>query len=242
MNCCYKNLSAITLSIFILLISDNLQAQETPVSDSIIYTMAFDALFGTDQNLINGRKYTPAYPLAPGHPYLDEKDFFNGTVTINGILYSEVKLKYNIHEQRIILEYITQTGGIKHLVLNSHLIDQFTLSDKLFKKVEINGQQPSFYQVIVVDDLSLFYLWKKKLVLNSGSASSYYKYSDQNRTSYLFDGENFHEFRNSKTFYSIIPSEIAKEMKMYIRKNRIDIKTAEDIRMIQLLEKWQQLL
>ncbi len=238
----FSNVLRLLLIIFFLVVSSVSKAQDTLVADSLLYTMNFDELFGLDQNLINGRRYVPAYPLAPGHPYLDEDEFQTGAITVCGVHYTDVWLKYNINEQRIVMEYTSRNGGKDHLLLNNHLIDQFEISDRLFKKLKLTGLQPQFYQIITSGNLTLLYFWKKNLVLNSGSSRSYYKYSGQFRVSHLLVGQNIYKLKRRKSFYALIPPDIVKEIKFYVRDNNIDIKSAGDEQMRLLLDKWQELL
>ena len=55
--------------------------------------------------MVNGVKYEYPFINSGGHPFLGEDKFFIGYVVINGRQYTDLKIKYDICIQKIVLNY-----------------------------------------------------------------------------------------------------------------------------------------
>ncbi|GAH52909.1 unnamed protein product [marine sediment metagenome] len=65
----------------------------------------FDQSYGADYELVNGVKYEYLFFISSGHPFLGEDRFYTGYAVINGRQYPDLKIKYDIYIQRIILNH-----------------------------------------------------------------------------------------------------------------------------------------
>lgn len=77
-----------------------------------------------NQVLHNGRIWRNLYYLIEGDQFLFSKKFLPGSVAINGKIFSNVSLKYDIYKDEILTP--VDTGGI--LQLNKELTDSFSIS------------------------------------------------------------------------------------------------------------------
>lgn len=213
------------------------------VSQSQLKTHSIDEIYSLDQSLINGRRYTPPHPSTTGHPFLGDNSFSSGELVIRGIKYSNQKIKYDINKQSIVLEYVKITGGPDHIILNNEFIESFIIDNKKFIKIENDSTLlPGFYHCISAGNIQVLNYWKKDLVLNNGSNTSYYKYSDDIKIFFLRTNNITTRFRNNKSFYKLWPKKIANELRIFAKKNNIILKNAPDDKILKLLYKCNDLI
>lgn len=103
---------ALYLAIFIFLFSTlPLLGQEGGVDSQQGYAQLVARAYGQDQELVNGMQYYNRNPRSMGHPYLLEGWAHQGSLTIRGVLYSPIWLKYDIYAQQVEVDYSTASGG-----------------------------------------------------------------------------------------------------------------------------------
>src|SRR4030043_225270 len=95
------NLSYLISGIFLLFIfSDSRGQVNKSLAADILYSH-FNTLYKLDQNLINGVKYYKSHEAVSGSEFfLDEKSS-SGNITVNGIKYQNVLLKYDLINQDV---------------------------------------------------------------------------------------------------------------------------------------------
>lgn len=108
------------------------QPVKTSVPDLDSLSEYIQMKYGLDQDLFNGLQYYARFPLYNGDPFFPEDSFHKGSVTIRGVMYENVRLKYNSYSQYLILEYTDFQGRYNHLRLNNIHIDSFQLGSYHF--------------------------------------------------------------------------------------------------------------
>ncbi len=230
-------LGILQVILLILLCLKSNFAQSTRMNDSIIlnWKLYFNQLYGTDYNLINGTRYVNLYPTAEGHPFLGEDDFYRGNIVINNISYSNVEIKYDICNQKIILQYPYFSGNKDKIVLNEEFIEEFETYGRLFRKYLFPETGSRFYQVVSEGNIYCLYRWKKDL-LKGSSTQSFYKYSPEKHFSYLVIDNELCSFNGRKSFLELFPGEYHKEILLFLRSNKIWLRDASDMQMRQLMD------
>ena len=197
--------------------------------------LAFDRLYGLDQNLVNGIRYKPEYPGSDGHPFLEDWQITAGSVRINNLLYNGVRLGYNIHNQTLILEYLNFAGAPEQIVLHNKFIDEFTLGEKQFKKMAFEETGTAFFQVIKDEEIRCLYLWSKSLNRSTTSVSGFYFYSDPKRKIFLWKDGQLFEVNSKKSFVKRFDVKHQKPIKQFFKQWRIQMKSVTDSQMHNLL-------
>ena len=195
-------------------------------SQSQAFTEQVVRAYGQDQELVNGLQYYNRNPRAMGHPYLLEGWVHQGSVRIRGNLYPDVWLKYDIHQQQVEVEYKTMNGADNQVILVGDRLDEFTIGDQYFKKIELNGETEQIYQVIGEGRMILYIGWRKKLVPVSGDSRFIEEFSPPKRTYYLELDGSVYPFTSKKSFVALFPKEIQKDMRRLMKSNRLLIRTA----------------
>ena len=196
---------------------------ERPSND---FTELVDRAYGQDQELVNGMQYYNRNPRAMGHPYLLEGWVHEGSVRIRGKLYPDVWLRYDIEAQQVEVEYRTMSGADNQVILVLDRLDEFTIGDQQFKRIQLDGEQEQIYQFIGDGRMILYIGWRKKLVPVSGDSRFIEEFSPPKRMYYLDLDGTVYPFSNKKSFVGLFPKEIQKDMRKLIKSNRLLIRTA----------------
>lgn len=209
-----------------LLSTDKTQAQSS---------MPFlEMIYGMDPLLFNGKRYTYFPPLSfRGTQFLYDKDTLSGSVVLRGKTYDRLKLKYDIYNQELILHYRDNNAVINQLVVSDAWLESFDLLDAHFV-VELPEKQ--IYQVLGEGPIRIFYTWHKGLFLQNRLGVTNYSFTEPIRKMYLDDGDTRERFKNNKSFLSLFNNTFREDIRKYLRRNRINVRQADDRKMRGLLE------
>ena len=217
---------------FFLSLSLHAQSLRSPDPDSDSLSSYIQSKYGLDQELFNGFQYYKRFIKYKGDPFFPDDSFYEGSVSIGGEDYNQLRLKYNCFSQFLVLEYTDYQGRYNQLRLNTDHIDSFQLGSDYFRKLSLFGEEALFYQVFSSGPVSCYIHWKKMINATSDDMQYSHEYSRPLRTYNInFRGE-IQAFNNRKSFLSIFPESMAGEIKKYLRKVRFPFKEAapDDIR------------
>ncbi|UCH15754.1 MAG: hypothetical protein JSV22_07245 [Bacteroidales bacterium] len=210
-------------------------AQWIEQSRVLALNSSFYDVYNLDGHLISGRKYFNRYPNAPGHPFFSSDEFKQGKVIVNGILYNDVLLKFDIVNQELVLQFSNVHGGNDQIILSSENISEFELDGRVFRKYEFPGKGKTYLQVLADNKITCLYSWKKSLISQRYSLDNPYKYSEQVSKAYLLINNHFIGFRGNSSFLKIFPGELHQEIKRFLKTNKINLKSASDNTVRQLV-------
>ncbi len=142
--------------------------------------------YGPDQHLVNGIEYINLHIRTTGHKFLDEDEFYNGRVVIDGKVYKDVFLKYDIFNQQVLLLIDHHSGGNKQLILNNLRIDEFEINGRIFHKYTFPGTGTLFYQVIGNDEMACLYHFKKQEIPRAIDQYTLAEFTNVQKRSYLY--------------------------------------------------------
>ncbi|OFY70135.1 MAG: hypothetical protein A2Y71_12340 [Bacteroidetes bacterium RBG_13_42_15] len=118
---------------------------------------SFRKTYSFDQELVNGIFYENPYWKALGHPFLLENQFYTGTLVYHGKRYDHVEMKYDIYEQKMLINYQFNDKQLNILLLNE-FISEFSFNGKMFGFFSFSEMKPAFFQVIAGgNDLKCLY-------------------------------------------------------------------------------------
>ena len=173
------------------------------------------------QTLYNGRLWRNQYN-ARGYQFLFSPEFLKGSLTISGKSFDNLKIKYDISSDDVII--FTDQGIM--LQLNKELIDLFSIThnnqDWQFKKLETDSinSLSGFVNVLYKGRLSLYVKYKKQLVLPSLN-NMYYSFSQVNNIYIAREGRLFRV--NTKVELLSLLKDHKQQVRSYIRSNKIKI-------------------
>ena len=126
--------------------SNLLTSQPNYIDKNPNYYSVLDS-FSKEENrsIYNGLEYFDIYRCwdTDNNKFYQSYDFFNGTVVYDGEPFFNLKLKYNLLDDLIILEFVNKK--VNYLQLNSNMVESFFLGDSKFVRLPINEELASFY-------------------------------------------------------------------------------------------------
>ena len=235
--------SGIVGSVVLLLVTiyQPLLSQETSDWSILEISDHAEEKYGPDMVLFSGEKYHYPYRAALGVPFLNTSRTDNASVQVNGVVYENQDLKYDIYNQLIVLEFNDMNGALNSIILRNEILDQFILDDRLFKKFPKEGSAERFGQVIYEGEISCFYFWKKRYSVDSKVGQNQYSFSDPIRQSYLMTDGKVILYKGKRSFLNCIPAQERVQIKAFMKKNRIRIRKESDTDMRVFLKNINQI-
>jgi hypothetical protein len=182
--------------------------------------------YGLDQELYNGFQFYTHLLKYKGDPYFPEDSFYEGSVSLGGTEYDQIRLKYNGFSQDLILEYTDFQGRYNQLNLISSRIDSFRLGSYCFKKLYLQSGKSLFYQELKAGRLTCYIHWRKDINATRDDMDYSHEYSRPLGTFYLSYKEKLHSFSNRSSYLSIFPESLHSGLKRYFRQQRLSLKKA----------------
>lgn len=222
-------LQILLTSCLALILTGPIEAQQvkTGVTDSDSLSWYIQKKYGLDQELYNGFQYYERYVQYIGDPFFPENSFFKGSVTLRGIQYDDVHLKYDSYSQHLILEYNDFQNRYNQLILNSIHADSFQLGTSCFEKLSIYGEQPLFYQVLNSGPVTCYVHWMKDITSVSYDFQHTHEFTAPIGKYYIRYRGQIQPFTNRKSFIAIFPESLHPEIKKYFRQNRLSFRKAD---------------
>lgn len=195
---------------------------------------AFD--ISADPVLINGKLYVFHMPYGTeGNQFLSGNNFMEGSLMIKGINYTGLKLNYDVYNQQVILSHEMSIGAINHLIVPDGWLQGFSLDGKNFRLIAAGNGTKKIFQVIGADSVQVLYGWKKTLGLSHVHGATNHVFSKPVRTAFLYMNGMLHQYRNNRSFYSLFESGNREKLKDYMKRNRINVRKADDNLMTSLV-------
>lgn len=197
------------------------------------------AVYGPNEMLENGRIYIPKHSRAQGNPYFAGTDWMATTMTIKGELFNDLKIKYNVNLELLILkkEKENQESHIP-IVLNNNFIDSFESDGRQFINVKTKpfGDELSGYVELIYDSQIIFLVKHSKEFLNRYSQSNPYgAYSKLYSVYYIYGNEILTRVSTKGSFLNYFAS-FKKEIKKFLRQHNIKYKKATNNQLYQLIK------
>jgi hypothetical protein len=187
-----------------------------------------DRVYGLDQTLCNGKKYTYFPPAgAKGHQYLLSQTFSNGSITLNGKCYQDVYLNYDIFNQQLLLQFKSETILRNTIEVSKAWLTGFSLGSMNFEFLDLE-KEPRFFQVLGAGPVRILYFWRKNLDVDGSVGSFSLTFTRAVRDSYVFTNGQLKPFTSKRSLIKLFDAAHRPEIKSYLRKNKIKIRKASD--------------
>lgn len=211
------------LLVFLLLTAGGeMYAQYTsqPVSSHDILK-EMDVIYGTDQRLASGPLYSnPPTGSVSGHPYYTDKEWKNGKVVLDGIVYDSLLLKYDIEKDELVLNTINLNSKALQVCLKTGSVTEFQLGDKYFVK-HPGWKKPGkkvFYELAAGGEIDYLLLKSKEMQMTNTGINDF-EYKEYIKSYLLKDGEMV-RFRTKRSLFRLVP-EYKDDLKKFISRETL---------------------
>lgn len=224
---------SLTITVLLALLGlSPLSSQQRSITD---YLAECESKYGSDADLVNGEKYFYPYRQALGDPFL-YPDAQSAHITIQGKAFEQAELRYDIFNQKLVLDYRDIYGAVSSLVLRNEWVESFDFDDQYFVHITGPDGEPEFFQQVTDGPIACLYSWSKKYLLNLTSGVQNYYFTDASKDSFLLLDGAFYPYKNNKTFLKVFDSEKQKLVKQFIRQSKLKVQHASDSQIRHLVE------
>lgn len=224
------------------------------------YTEAFsffDTKYGNDPYLVSGRRYINEQRYSFGNPYFTIKatnidkslvdyqgsgvsptenkfGYTIGRVSVNGIEYYPVKIKYDIYNQAVIIKVTSILGAVNEVMLVTEDIDEFWLGKNKFVKNTYTNYDGLFIECTSYNGISCIFQHSKSYSLKQVGGVGKMGYSAVLTKKHIKVENNFFRFRAKGSFLKRLPDNLKPLAKDYINNSKIDF-TDGDIEYFEMM-------
>jgi len=189
----------------------------------------FNQLYRFDSRLISGDLYVDETPgSTEGHPFLGNKNWNDGSVLLEGTVYENLRLRYDICTNKLVLNTQNLTGSSLQISLNKTLVSGFTLSGRKFIPYPstAQNQESRFCEALAEGTVSLLLLVTKSLRVPIGGNSNF-NFETRSVMSLLIN-HKLVPYRGKHTLYRLYPQvknnirSFAKSRKLRLRRSNYE--------------------
>jgi hypothetical protein len=174
------------------------------------------------QFLYNGRVWWNQHIKVRGHAFYLTSDFISGNVILKGKVYNDLKIKYDIFSDEIILFVNPKTI----IFLNKEMVDEFNLiyENVMYTVRNFGSDSTSLingYANVLYEGPSAFYAKFLKKIEPLAEEKKYDRFYQTQRM-YIMKDSTLIPFSGRKGLYKIMEDR-KKELKDFIKENRLNI-------------------
>jgi hypothetical protein len=188
--------------------------------------------------VVNGRKYVPDHYNAKGDPGFLSDSFMEGTLIVDGKRYDKQELSYNIDREKLILKTYINDGTTIFLLLNNEFVDSFYLGPHYFVNaamIELGDDFPGFIEQVYSNNFTVFIRHKKSFVPEYTKNAPNGFYSGTKSINYIFNDGQLDKLSTKKSLLQYFAKH-KKQVKNFMRKNRIKYRQADYSQLYKLFE------
>lgn len=226
-----QSLFAILLILSLLIFNQETSGQPKPANNIKI--------------LINGRAWIPENSISLGEQYFGERMNLKGSFLYDGQRFENVEFSYDLSREIIITSIETEEKHKRSIIVNSSFLEGFNVNSSPNKFEFLRGglihnelDSLGYYQVVKSQNLLLVIKrkYRKKLIQDPINKFNYStKYINQNSIYIVKEGDLI-TVRSKKDILELFPDQ-KKEMKRFIRNNKLKIRASRPMDAIQLFQK-----
>jgi len=200
-------------------------SQPNAVDENKLYHTTMDSFFKEEnRGIYNGLEYFDLYRCldTDNNKFYQDYDFFNGTVVYAGEPFFNLKLKYNLLEDLIILEFVNKK--VNFLQLNSTLVESFFIGDSKFVRLPMHVNIESFYGNGFFKEIhnknsehKLYVKYKKEKHKVIKDSRLFYKFSEKLTYVLCFEN-NYFKINSKKDIINVLPNN-KKEIQTFYSNN-----------------------
>ena len=222
-------------SFLFLFLVVSIYGQDTAESHYMDVRQLAEEQYGPRAELINGEKYNYPYRSDSGDPFFESGASDIATVQINGRMYDDQKIKYDIYNQLMVLEFTYSSGARESIVLRNEWLDFVLIGNRHFSLFPKEDGSPRFGQVITKGRYSCIYFWEKRYLPNLSYGAKHYAFSTPIRHAYVVVAEQFISYKSKRSFLKCFPKPNKPTIKQHMKEYRIRFRKVTDKEMNSLM-------
>ena len=178
-----------------------------------------------DQLIFKGSVWQPRMIPVTGHEFFLSADYFDGQVTVAGFRFEELKIKYDIYSDELIVLW----NDVQPVVLERAAVDGFTIGagnasmipGKKFINLRDHFRGLTGYVEVIHQGRSMVVARHTKTIAKNSSLTSYAQYKEKTRY-WFISGTECLLIRNRRSFLHML-GEHENDVKRFIRQNHLNV-------------------
>lgn len=195
-----------------------------------------DPVYGYDPLLYNGRVYSFfTEPGTDGTQYMYDEFDHQGSITLRGIIFTNLNINYDIYNQQLILRYNDARGSIKYIEISKAWLESFTTKGCIFTCITKTDSTQRLYQVLGSGNERILYYHTKDLTIdNSGTAAGRF-FTKATKVAFVQSNNQLISYKNNGNFIKAFVPAKQDLIRTYIRRHSINVRKSNDIIMTELI-------
>jgi len=190
--------------------------------------------------LLNGRIWRNKYSRVTGDQFFLGNIFFKGSVSFNGRKFDNLDLKYDIHNDELILSI----ESYPVIMMNKEMVDSFSiaLGNRIYRVINAGTDTSNVlrgYVNVLYNGPSVLYVKYAKMIQPLGDDGKYDQFY-QRQQAYLKKGTETVPLEGKRNLINQLEDKKS-EIRDYLRKNRIKITKQDPYTYIPVLEYYDSL-
>lgn len=224
---------SLTITLLVALLGlSSLYAQQASITD---YLAECERKYGSDADLVNGEKYFYPYRQSQGDPFFFS-DSRSAVIRIHDKEFVGQQLRYDVFNQKLILDFQDIYGASSSLVLRSEWVESFAFEKQDFVRMKGPEGESEFFQLVTDGHISCLYKWSKDQLLNLTSGVQSYYFTEPIKESYLVIEGQFYPYRSNRAFLKAFDPELQKSVKQFMKQAKVRVNKAPDSQIRHLVE------
>ena len=177
-----------------------------------------DGVYGKDTRLYSGQKNVIERRCDFGNPYLFTNGAVEGSVCLNGMVYNNLMLNYNIYDGKVMLEFTNTFGATGQILFLNKEVDWFKIDDCFFAKSGNEGIENKFVEIIGTrEDIHFLFLYTKTYGFINNNSVTGFGYSKTLTKKYLVIDQRPIFFKGKNDFIKVLPENLKDAAKKFIK-------------------------
>jgi hypothetical protein len=161
-----------------------------------------------------------------GTQFFEENSFRKNKLGISDKIFIDQYINYDVYDQKLLLTFMDDNHAQKMVEIPIETVQFFTIGDHYFEAIIDADKEYSYYEVFPFKGSKILIYWMKNLKNNPNNVYYPYRFSTiQRDVSLLINGELF-KVKNNKVFVSYFPENRQKNIRSWLKKNKIKVQKA----------------
>jgi hypothetical protein len=222
-------------AIIVLLYPIHLYGQPASSSQSDNIYQLVNQKYGIDEILVSGKYFENLYVNDLGHPYFLEDEYKKGYLVIHNQKFENLRLKYNIWEQTIVVQYTDNSDSQTAFIPPFEFISEFIIDVHKFKKYSFENVGEHFFEELYMGEINCLCLWTKDRDKSEHNVTFMaHKFSEPHKKFYLVIDEKAFPLKNKSTLIALFPDH-KKEITQYLKAHKIKLYKSPDEKIAELI-------
>jgi hypothetical protein len=239
LNCGVRVYFFISILFFNTLSAQDSTQSQLSTSNAIAF---YNKFIGEDAHLYNGSEHALYDFRIKGFPYFESNSLQTGFVNYDSVLYQQVNMAYDIVRDELTINRYNQNFRI---TLVNEKITYFSLLNHYFVRLiqdTINKSiiTTGFYDRLYNGKLKLFAKRQKKIIEKVTAEEGDQLWFEEHDGYFILRNNKYFSIKDKKDLFDFFKDR-KKDLKRYLRKNKIRFKDAPELAILKSVEYYDQL-